>query len=140
MKDTRRASAMRPFFVGNSATLSTVNAAQIEDLNIADKIIASFSIAVLFACRTAKPADNACIQYKEGKFVHYLYNNSGVGHWHKAVIYIDRADSVETEMTNSPIVDTFRYRLNWTSPCAFQLTFISASVTSVNTMVNQMGN
>jgi hypothetical protein len=110
------------------------------NLKIVIKVVVSVCIAVLVACKTLKPIDNTCMQYRKGKFVQYLYNNSGLGHWHKAVTYIERGDSTETEILNSIIVDTFRYSVRWTSPCAFQLTFIAASDTFVNSMVKQMGN
>lgn len=93
-----------------------------------------------FACRTLKPIDNTCNQYRNGKFVQYLYNNSNLGHWTKEIFYIDREDSVETEISKSIVVDTVQYSVRWISPCTYELTFIAATDTFVNSMVNRMGN
>ena len=53
--------------------------------------------------------------------------------------FIERNDTIETEISESPIIDTFHYHVRWTTPCTYELLFISATDTLVNSLIKKMG-
>jgi len=54
-----------------------------------------------------------------------MYNNSGLGHWTKMTLYIERNDSFEITTREYPIKDTQISRLKWTGPCEYNLLWIN---------------
>ena len=88
-------------------------------------IILSVFLTVAISFQKGKTLD--CEAYKKGKFSRFIYNNSGLGHWTRQEIFIERNDTIQTEIVQMFPNDTFFYSINWTMPCKYELRFIRAT-------------
>jgi len=68
-----------------------------------------------------------CEAYKKGKFSKFIYNNTGLGHWTRQEIFIERDDSIQTEIVQMIPSDNIIYRIKWTEDCKYKLRFIRAT-------------
>lgn len=93
------------------------------------KLVRKFIFIFLFLCSSAcvstKPTPDVCNSFKSGKYVQYMYNNSGLGHWTKMTLHIDIRDSFQIVTREYPIRDTQISRLKWPSPCKFNSLWIN---------------
>ena len=80
-------------------------------------------------------AELNCNNYRTGSFVRYIYNKSGLGHWTRAEIFIQRNDSIETQVIQNFPQDTIFYRIQWKTPCRYELHFLKATNTTADTII-----
>lgn len=71
--------------------------------------------ALLLSCKS----DLDCTRYKTGKFFNYSTVTKGK-------IFIERSDSIQTE-TDSVRGFTYKYKINWQSPCDYSIIAVSNS-------------
>jgi hypothetical protein len=62
-----------------------------------------------------------CGNYKNGKYIQYLYNTSGFGHWTKITLNVEKRDSFEIVTREYPISDTAIYHITWVDRCKYNL-------------------
>ena len=62
-----------------------------------------------------------CGSYDNGRYIQYLYNPSGLGHWTKMTLNIEKRDSFEIVTREYPITDTAIYKVTWVDHCKYKL-------------------
>lgn len=77
--------------------------------------------ALLGSCVSTKPTAGDCAGCKTGHFTYDMYDNSGIGHWPKMTLFVERNDSLEIITRNYPIQDTVISRITWLSDCKYNL-------------------
>jgi hypothetical protein len=81
----------------------------------------ALSLSFCFAgCISIKSSDN-CERLRTGKFIQYMYNSSGMGHWTKITLFIERNDSIQVVTQEYPFRDTQIFRIKWLDRCKYNL-------------------
>lgn len=86
-----------------------------------------FIIPTIIVLSIQKPSVISCDKYRKGKFSQFIYNKSGLGHWTKQEVFIERGDSIQTEIIQMFPNDTLFFRISWTNDCNYQLRFFRAT-------------
>jgi hypothetical protein len=67
-----------------------------------------------------KPTPEKCSNFRSGRYIFNMYNETGLGHWRKLSYFITRNDSLEFVTSNAFPNDTSIYRITWTGPCEYR--------------------
>ena len=94
-------------------------------MNLKHLVFFLFLFFYLNGCLSTKPSVDVCNGFKNGSYIQYMYNNSGLGHWTKMTLYIERNDSLQITTREYPISDTTISRLKWLSPCKYNLLWLN---------------
>ena len=91
------------------------------------KLTAAITLLFIFClagCRSIKQV-SVCNGFKNGRYVHYMYNNSSIGHWPKTTLNIEISDSFHIVTREYPFRDTQIFRVKWLGRCRYSLLFIN---------------
>jgi len=96
-------------------------------------LVLTFIVSTTMAFQKIRTFD--CETYKKGKFSKFVYNNTGLGHWKRQEVFVERDDSIQTETIQMSPGDTIFYHIKWMGDCKYKLSFIKATNTLTDSVI-----
>lgn len=79
-----------------------------------------FALCCIAGCVSTRSGRD-CQNKLNGKYINYVYNPGGMGHWTKMTFYIEINDSFQVITRQFPVSDTGIYRVTWPGRCKYNL-------------------
>jgi hypothetical protein len=73
-----------------------------------------------YSCTVTKSPSEKCSEFRSGKYIFNMYNESALGHWKKLTFFITRNDSLEHVTSTHFSNDTSIFRITWTGVCEYR--------------------
>jgi len=74
----------------------------------------------LYSCAVTKPSPPTCSEFRTGRYIFNMYNESGLGHWKKLTYFITRNDTLELVTSIHFPQDTSIYQITWAGDCEYK--------------------
>jgi hypothetical protein len=75
---------------------------------------------IISGCASTKPTKKACEEFRNGRFIFNMYNESDLGHWKKLTYFISRNDTIEIVTSMHFPEDTSIFKISWTGDCEYK--------------------
>lgn len=102
------------------------------------KLLRTILLSLTFySCKVIKPSSEKCSEFRSGRYIFNLYNESGLGHWTKLTYFIIRNDSSELVTSTHFPQDTSIYRVTWIGDCEYKTLLLNPKISLDSFLVNK---
>ena len=92
---------------------------------------------VLYGCTLTRLPTDRCSEFRSGRYIYKVYNQSGLGHWTELSYFITRNDSLEMVTSAHFPQDTAIKRIIWTGSCEYKSVLLNPATNLDSFMVQQ---